>query len=46
MNTQRRKIISRRSRFYGPGDCWYARIARSIGPCAYSSSRDQRRNPN
>lgn len=46
MDTRRRKDISRRSRLHGPAGCWYGRLVRSLGRCAYASSRDQRRNPN
>jgi hypothetical protein len=46
MNTRRRKDISRRSRSHFSGSCWYGRLVRSLGRCAHSSSRDQRRNPN
>jgi len=46
MNTRARKEISRRSRPHYTGGCWYGRLVRSLGPCAHSSNRDQRRNPN
>lgn len=46
MNTRRRKDISRRSRPHSLAGCWYGRLVRSLGPCAYASNRDQRRNPN
>jgi hypothetical protein len=46
MDTRRRKDISRRSRSFHHNGCWYGRLVRSLGPCAASSNRDQKRNPN
>jgi hypothetical protein len=45
MDISSRKDISRRSRAHCSGICWYGQLVRSLGPCAYSSSRDQKRNP-
>jgi hypothetical protein len=46
MDTSSRKEISRRSRCsHWSGSCWYGLLVRSLAPCAYSSSRNQRRKP-
>jgi len=43
METNCRKIASRRARGHIQGLCWYGSLARSLARCTHASNRGQRR---